>query len=417
MSDLVKAYYEYYRYPTENRAIHLFENITNYKFEFYEEEIKEIYKHWKRFSAYLKNKPQHPLYHSKNLNDLPFKDTKKSLYTGGSTKGHSELFSFKPALNFWISKIEQFLTNNEFPIIFLTPPEFCTYMTEPAKEFFEVSNVKFNARSKSNKDLFIECDFRNPKSFDQFLSHLNEICKDYEKFNLLAWPYTFLNILGNHKFTDFIDNNKNSIESVINTDCEPVFKKKNLQKNNIPINDQMIDWSTGLNFYTCKHNKKHILPIFYTDMESKQRINLLNLQNVQLKFADFFKKINFQKCECGKISCNFDFYPHYNNQILEPTGGIFQDLNLAEKLNGNYCFLQIHQDIIYNKTTTYLVPNFPSMRFPDDEMTIKETMKKKGINTDIVYNKGFVVGYRKRNFFWRSKADQISFLKLTANFI
>jgi len=417
MSDLVKAYYEYYRYPSESRAIHLFENITNYKFEFYEEEIEEIYKHWKRFSSYLRNKPQHSLYHSKSLNDLPFKDTKKSLQTGGSTNFTPRVFLFKPALDFWIREIEQLLANNKFPIILLGTPGFYTFMTEPAREFFEVSNAKFSAKSKSDKDLYIKCDFRNPKSFDQFLSRLNEICKDYEKFNLLAWPYTFLNILGNPKFTDFIDNNKNSIESVINSDCEPVFKKKNLQKNNIPINDQMIDWSTGLNFYTCKYNKKHILPIFYTDLEKKQRINLLNLQDVQMEFADLFKIINFQKCECGKISCNFDFYPHYNNQILKPTGGIFQNLDLAEKLNGNYCFLQIHQDIISNKITTYLVPNYPSMRFPDDEITIKKIIKKSGINTDIVYNKGFVVGDRKRNFFWRSKTNQITFLKLTASFI
>ena len=102
---------------------------------------------------------------------------------------------------------------------------------------------------------------------------------------------------------------------------------------------------------------------------------------------------------------------------MKPTGGIFQNLDLAEKLNGNYCFLQIHQDIISNKITTYLVPNYPSMRFPDDEITIKKIIKKSGINTDIVYNKGFVVGGRKRNFFWRSKTNQITFLKLTASFI
>jgi len=129
------------------------------------------------------------------------------------------------------------------------------------------------------------------------------------------------------------------INSIINFDWE-LFVKSEF-KHKFQINDQMIDWKTGLNFYTCKFGKKHFLPIFHI-IENKIS-NLLNLYFDSEVCTDYFKIIGERrKCSCGKFYYLFDFKSHYKNYLDI-------DRNIINKLQSRYLGLQFIQikDILY----------------------------------------------------------------------
>ena len=70
---------------------------------------------------------------------------------------------------------------------------------------------------------------------------------------LWAWPRFFLRFL-NGDFLDFVRTER--IE-ILTTDYDAFFNRQGLL-----VNDNMVDWLTGLNFYTCEFNTRHFLPIF-----------------------------------------------------------------------------------------------------------------------------------------------------------
>ena len=92
--------------------------------------------------------------------------------------------------------------------------------------------------------------------------------------------------------------------------------KKIISKYNVHLNDQMIDWSSGLNFYTCLANKKHFLPIFAKKNNTYR--NAINLSEKNYVTSDYFKiTANTTLCKCGKYRCDFTFLPHKKNYIPE----------------------------------------------------------------------------------------------------
>lgn len=149
-------------------------------------------------------------------------------------------------------------------------------------------------------------------------SNLNELFYYIHSFHgmigkaitLCAQPHNLLYLTAHPRFVDFIITNKHKIQSIVTTDCEPFFKKDMLIKNGIHINDCMIDWQTGLNFSTCPHHRRHIMPLFF--LYEDHPINWLNLANKTvyptLDRCDI-KTLRPEKCQCGKVAVNVNIIP------------------------------------------------------------------------------------------------------------
>lgn len=127
--------------------------------------------------------------------------------------------------------------------------------------------------------------------------------------------------------------------TVISTDHSSLLKKKRLINNGVHVNDCMVDYSTGQNFYTCNYNHRHILPIFnYTQ---KSSVNLLNLfkNNFVKQSGDIFKVGKEYRCDCGHKANKLEFIPHA--KYVHHLFGLKEQI--SEKLKGNYLNLQIIQ--------------------------------------------------------------------------
>lgn len=148
-------------------------------------------------------------------------------------------------------------------------------------------------------------------------------------------------LLSDNYFVDFLLQNKERI-SIINTGISPFFKKKKLLENGFHINDNMIDWYSGLNFYTCKYNKKHILPIFYAEENKSTNLLNLSLRGRMVPKSDYFDYSPLGYCECGKTHYDLKFIPHIKTTPIVD-GEYFYDMEIPELLEGSYYNLQFVQ--------------------------------------------------------------------------
>ena len=139
----------------------------------------------------------------------------------------------------------------------------------------------------------------------------------------------------------FIKKNSHKIVGFINTDCPAFVKHEILSRNYLHFNDQMIDWTSGLNFYTCRFNYKHFLPIFVKTPCGYK--NLLNLSQSMYTNDDFFHvHDNPSLCACGKYRCDFNFVPHKRHAVNCYS---YQEmLSYANVLNHKIRVFQIIQD-------------------------------------------------------------------------
>jgi len=130
------------------------------------------------------------------------------------------------------------------------------------------------------------------------------------------------------------------ISGFCNTDVPCFVKSNNLNKLKIHLNDQMIDWKSGINFYTCKYNKKHFLPTF--SIGKNEYKNIINLTDYVSKKEDYIKiNPNVIKCECGRERCEFEFIPHYKNFL---DGFDYNELmDLRNKLISKFRWIQFIQ--------------------------------------------------------------------------
>ena len=129
----------------------------------------------------------------------------------------------------------------------------------------------------------------------------------------------------------------NSDSVIVSSDYSSFYKKHELIANGVQVNDCMIDWASGQNFYHCKYQSTHLLPIF-VKIDNKV-INLLNLykNNFSNVGDDLFNIKGYKLCGCGNTAVDLDFIPHhkYTNKFYNT-----KDL-LAETLVGHYYNFQI----------------------------------------------------------------------------
>ncbi len=169
-------------------------------------------------------------------------------------------------------------------------------------------------------------------------SHFLVLDYNYDNLEVLepfptiaADPKCLLYLLKDPKFT--------TAATIQSTHYEAFFPKLL----NVFINDNCIDWKTGLNFYTCRAGTKHFLPIFA--LTKTGFINLLNLAQECPAPADDLFIIEPERClcSCGRYYMPFTFLPHYR-LMIKTTTGWFYDLNIPDHLQGRYKNLQFIQE-------------------------------------------------------------------------
>ena len=158
----------------------------------------------------------------------------------------------------------------------------------------------------------------NP-NYDPSIIKLADYISQFEKPNLIANSFVWLALTTNPL--------KNLLKATWTNIDYDLFAKGQ-------FNDQMIDWNTGGNFYTCSHNQKHFLPIFL--IKDGKSNNLLNLAD---GFVECDDKWTFKErvlCSCGKYRIDFDFISHQSINLLI-------DRQIINQLKSNYANLQFYE--------------------------------------------------------------------------
>lgn len=146
------------------------------------------------------------------------------------------------------------------------------------------------------------------------------------------------------------------------------------------VSDVMMDWSTGVNFYTCSAGFYHSMPLTANGQ------NLLNLNSLPEGWSgpsDLFAPLGIIPCTCGKSRLDFNFHAHAECNISRERG---HSLALATKLVTPLQSIQFHQngDTI---TIFYYSP--------------EETLRQDDIDMLDAYwsHYGFTLAWRPQEFF------------------
>lgn len=235
---------------------------------------------------------------------------------------------------------------------------------------------------------------------EKILEKIQNIILSYKKTHIAIFsnPHFFLFANSHRFFEQFCVKNKILL---ISTDYTSFYKKNYLISNNIQINDCMINWKNGLNYYHCQFNKKHCLP-FFLFYKNQYCLNLLNLKNDNIEncfLDDLFDVKNTDcVCSCGKKEIELNFIPH--REFSMDNYNIH--LSLIERLNSNYLNIQFIESQSGEIDCLYSVEgNFQS----SDKDKILSEFKDKKIN---FYKNCFLfTGKNKIDFFYKNKRNLV----------
>jgi hypothetical protein len=253
------------------------------------------------------------------------------LRTSGSTRQVPRLYQFGPNFQFWRHAVWDL---TRFPlgyreIISLYPSQ--------------ASGQPISVYSKLGRHVILCSPFNEP-ILKSLIGVLGQFLNDYPACSLNATPDTYLYLNNQAAFRDFAIENRDRF-NLMSENWEPFYKQRELKENGVHINNPMMDWSTGLNFYTCFEGHQHVLPLFASG--EGRRVNLLNLfPPVEIGFGDeddLFIPESVSRCDCGLNRLNFQFLPHQATAIRTSHGEVIHDVALAEQLSSNFQGLQFVQ--------------------------------------------------------------------------
>lgn len=252
-----------------------------------------------------------------------YTDDNATLVSNGSTYNCGTRYKFGPHPMFWIQTIERELRGSGTMVAIGCPSQFSNTITQ--HKYKPVDN-------HPQFDVDYSCEIRTPR---KTMNILHGIFCEYGQLNLVAHPHVWLYIFSNDEYRGLLSESK-IIKSIINTDSDMFFRTDGMP---FKFNNQMINWKTGVNFYTCDYNNIHSLPTFNND----RAINLLNQNYSNHNNDDELKLSNIiEWCQCGKQMFKSTFIPHKNNQIML-NGEPYRPLILINELQCNYSNLQFHQ--------------------------------------------------------------------------
>lgn len=305
MSDLVRYYRQYYREQTTDAFDSLFACMLDYDFSSYHDDMKRVYAMWRE---------------AKCAGDV-FK-----LKSGGSTSGVPGAYYFGPNFKHVRFAIEGFLrmSHNKTILIGGAPGlDVVLYREENNWPQF---------------DMQVMCDWNNATSVEKFFALFESIFSSWGPLNLVALPALWLSLTYDPVFLDWANNNTSKIGALVNTDSTKCFNKTACR-----TRDQMMDWGSGVNFYTCELGLYHFLPTFFCS--SDDCANLVNLKRSARSVDDLISlDEEVVLCGCGRPTLRMRFIPHKHNFPVDESGR-FVDLDgMYEFIPPLIESLQIYQE-------------------------------------------------------------------------
>lgn len=357
MSNIKKLYENYYREQSPESIDELFFGLLDYDHSGYFRDMKEIL----RISR-----------DSKKL------EASTKLHSNGSTGGDNE-YLFSPHFHHWASRLEPFLRNMEDgKTIFL----YCRIGNGTPPRKLYISEARGNKKHYETNANFLD-DRQILELFD-FVDRLHE---EFGKVNFSSFPDIWNMLFSNPLFNQMCLNRKNKIGCFVNSDFEMFFGTDDFW-----VRDQMINWRSGLNFFTCPFGKKHFLPTFIEDEGCSSLINAMGEKDDSDEISMFEKAT---MCECGKSHIPLEILFHKDNSILGPDGKPIDFTPLKRSLSGRYATIQFHQ----NNDGDVKVFLTPTGDIGEDTDKIKCFFS--GLKTEFRLNRYFEVG-SKRYCFWKS---------------
>lgn len=290
--------------------------------------------------------------------------------SNGSTRVDTE-YNFGPHRDWWIHEIESHLwQNNGSPLIYIKDP----YPYAPLGYEFQ------------NLDNAMRISLRHPDAIGQLI----KLFRDRQPACYRALPSIYLYLCRSDRFLDFLASEGHKyITRFISTDLDAFYDEYKFNQCGFRINDQMINWRSGLNFYTCNAGTRHFLPIF---MRANNRYyNFLNLARARgVEIDDFFEVTGpLAMCKCNIPYFPFNFVPHIKNCSMV-SGIPFYDLTIARRLIGQYFSCQFYSDANGQLHIYYVAED------GTDDLAIFNSY-----NAQLHSGRTFVVGSRhKKPTFW-----------------
>lgn len=307
VNDLVRNYREYYREQSTQAFDSLFSCMLDYDFSSYREDIRRIFAMWRE---------------AKCVGDTSL------LKSGGSTSGVPSTYEFGPNFRHIRLAIEGFLrmSYNKTILIGGSPGlEVVLYREEDNWPQF---------------DMQVMCDWGNRVSVEKFFGLFEKTFSSHGPINLVALPALWLSLTYDPLFLDWADANSPKIGALVNTDSVKCFNKTKCR-----TRDQMIEWGSGANFYTCGMGRYHFLPTFFCASPSRC-YNLLNVKKNERDFDDFLSiGDEVDVCGCGKPKPRFSFLPHRHNFPLNEEGEFVDFDEVYDLIPLRTTSLQIHQSL------------------------------------------------------------------------
>lgn len=254
--------------------------------------------------------------------------------TAGTTRGVSRLYKFGPSPQLWVWAMWQL---TRYPFDWRVVIKLQT-VWEPNQR------MTVAPHSEGLYQFVITCGIPCREWLGELLTVLRQFLGQFPAITLMAVPDSFLYFNQRLEFQEFVIENRGRV-NLMSWNWESFYKKRWLIDNGVHFNDAMIDWATGLNFYTCRAGYQHTLPIFAEDAD--RRINLLNLMPPPDYWGstkeDFFEPIAVIRCLCGQNRLEYRFVPHQSVAIKTTAGKFIYDTALAELLTSDFQSLQFIQ--------------------------------------------------------------------------
>jgi hypothetical protein len=352
---LYDAYAQYYADPSFVNAEALWDCILKYDFT---ESLDGLVELRKRI-------PPQP-----HLADFVF-------HSNGST-GQPRHFQFGPHCGYWLRQIEdivKYRRTNRFVYLansITTHDRHLRFGELPAdyNSFPYAASVRFD--------------------YSDAVPFLIDKLQNIGEFGLDTSPNNWLYLFSNNKFVNFLCRSR--LTSALSTCWELICKDPPF---GIHLNDNMVNWSTCMNFYTCSHRTKHFLPTFVPTKFGI--INLLNLSQPAMWPLDDLMVIRHPVlvCPCGAAYQHFRFTPHVTHTIRSSSGQIVHPQELAKQLMSCYINLQFVQ---LGQTVDVLFIVDGDML---DTSIISEYFATYGLKTNFLRNKYFKI-VSKLPVFWQT---------------
>jgi len=173
--------------------------------------------------------------------------------------------------------------------------------------------------------------------------------------NLVGRNFVFLFLFGDVGFRDvlsglFLDK---VLFSVVNTDDVPFF-----DSGFVLVNDQMMDWGSGVGFWGCRFGVRHFLPLFNLGglgVPLGVGGNLLGFGGGGLVDDFLVCDGGVFRCGCGLWGVDSTFISHFCGQLFDVCGGLVDVSKLVVGLFG-FRLLQFLQ--VFDVLTVFYVVGF-----------------------------------------------------------